>query len=83
VTVWFHQPVGVTDLSGGSEAVERRFAQIAGLKLKLLVRYPGSACGWQNHLWPGRTTAFVVELSGPATHAQLSGSLAAVLDLES
>ena len=83
MTVWFHQPVGVIDLSGGSEAVERRFAQIAGMKPKLLVRYPGSACGWQNSRWPGWTTAFVVELSGPATHAQLSGSLAAVLDLES
>lgn len=83
VTVWFHQPVGVVDLSGGSEAVERRFAQIAGMKLKLLTRYPGSAASWQNSVWPGRTTAFVVELSKPATHAQLSGSLAAVLDLES
>lgn len=83
VTVWFHQPVGVVDLSGGSDTVERRFAQIAGMKLDLLVRYPGSACGWQNFMWSGRTTAFVVELSRPATHAQLSGSLAAVLDLES
>lgn len=83
VTVWFHQPVGVVDLSGGSDPIERRFAQIAGMTLRLLVRYPGSACSWQNFLWPGRTTAFVVELSRPATHAQLSGSLAAVLDLES
>ena len=82
VTVWFHQPVGVVDLSGGSNAVERRFAQIAGMKRGLLVRYPGSATSWQNSLWPGRTTAFVVELSKPASPAQLSGSLAAILDLE-
>lgn len=81
VTVWFHQPVGVVDLSGGSVAVERRFARVAHMQLKLLTRYPGSACGWQNALWPGRTTAFVVELSRPATPTQLSGTARAVLDL--
>jgi protein MpaA len=61
VTVWFHQPVGVIDQSGGSVAVERRFAQISGEPLRRLTRYPGSAVSWQNALLPA-STAFVVEL---------------------
>ncbi|OLE35377.1 MAG: hypothetical protein AUG48_10825 [Actinobacteria bacterium 13_1_20CM_3_68_9] len=69
-TVWFHQPLGVVDESGGSIAVERRFARTSGLPMRRLTRYPGSAAGWQNHRLPG-TTAFVVELpprplSGPS-----------------
>jgi protein MpaA len=68
VSVWFHQPVGVVDESGGSVAVERRFAVDLGEPLRQLQRYPGSAVRWQNHTFPG-TTAFVVELPrqvGPA-----------------
>ncbi len=61
ITIWFHQPLEVTDLSGGDPAVERRFAKLTGLPLRRLTRYPGSAAGWQNHRLPG-TTAFVVEL---------------------
>src|SRR4051812_46309937 len=29
ITIWFHQPLGVVDESGGSLAVERRFARLA------------------------------------------------------
>lgn len=66
VTVWFHQPLGVVDESGGSLTLERRFASHVGLATRRLARYPGSAVGWQNHVLPG-TTAFVVELPpGPA-----------------
>jgi protein MpaA len=61
VTIWFHQPLGVVDESGGSIAVERRFAQLAHLPLRRLTRYPGSAASWQNHRLSG-TSAFVVEL---------------------
>jgi protein MpaA len=61
ITIWFHQPLGLVDESGGDPAVERRFAALAGLPLVRLPRYPGSASGWQNHRLP-RTTAFVVEL---------------------
>jgi len=61
ITIWFHQPLGLVDESGGSVAVERRFARLARLPLRRLVRYPGSAPGWQDHAMPG-TTAFVVEL---------------------
>jgi murein peptide amidase A len=61
VTIWFHQPLGVTDLSGGDPRIERRFAALSGLPARRLTRYPGSAPTWQDHRFPG-TTAFVVEL---------------------
>src|SRR5438874_2353429 len=61
VTIWFHQPLGLVDESGGSLAVERRFARVARLPLRRLTRYPGSAASWQDARLP-RTTAFVVEL---------------------
>ena len=61
VTIWFHQPESVTDISGGNIRIERRFATLSGLPLRRLPRYPGSATGWQDHRLPG-TTAFVVEL---------------------
>jgi murein peptide amidase A len=63
MTVWFHQPLAVTDESGGDIAIERRFAVISGLPLRRLPRYPGSASTWENHRLPG-STAFVVELPG-------------------
>jgi protein MpaA len=61
VTIWFHQPLAVVDESGGSLALERRFATLAKLPLRRLTRYPGSAAGWQNHALPG-STGMVVEL---------------------
>src|SRR4051794_1124928 len=67
MTIWFHQPLGAVDESGGSLAVEQRFARLAGLPLRRLTRYPGSAASWQDHRFRG-TSAFVVELpAGPAT----------------
>ncbi|HVS28614.1 MAG TPA: DUF2817 domain-containing protein [Solirubrobacteraceae bacterium] len=61
ITIWFHQPLGVVDKSGGDVRVERRFARLTHLPLRRLTRYPGSAAGWQNHRVKG-STAFVVEL---------------------
>jgi protein MpaA len=61
LTIWFHQPLAVTDESGGDLRVERRFAARSGLPLRRLARYPGSATTWQDHRFRG-TTAFVVEL---------------------
>jgi murein peptide amidase A len=61
ITIFFHQPLGVVDESGGDPRVERRFAQLSGLPVRRLTRYPGSAAGWQDHLLAG-STAFVVEL---------------------
>jgi murein peptide amidase A len=75
VTIWFHQPIGVVDESGGDPAVERRFATMAGMPLVRLPRYPGGVTNWQNANFPG-TTAFVVELPpGPIT-ALRAGELA-------
>src|SRR5436190_11641551 len=61
ITIWFHQPLGLVDESGGSIAIERRFSRLTGLPLHRLFRYPGSAAGWQDHRLP-HTTAFVAEL---------------------
>jgi murein peptide amidase A len=61
ITIFFHQPLGLVDESGGDPRFERRFAQLSGLPLRRLTRYPGSAVGWQNHRLP-TTTAFAVEL---------------------
>lgn len=71
VTIWFHQPLGVVDESGGSLDVERRFAERVGLPLRRLTRYRGSAATWQNHRFPN-ATAFVVELPpGALTSTQI------------
>lgn len=70
ISVWFHQPLGLVDESGGSIAIERRYARLIDLPLKRLLRYHGSATGWQNHNLP-TTTAFVVELpAGRLPHAE-------------
>ena len=70
ITIWFHQPLRLVDESGGSLAVERRYARAVGLPLRRLSRYHGSASSWQNTRLRG-TTAFVVELpAGPTTPAE-------------
>jgi protein MpaA len=61
VTIWFHQPLGVVDRSGGDVRLQRRYARLVGLPLVQLGRFHGTATSWQNHTFPG-TTAFVVEL---------------------
>ena len=61
LSIWFHQPQGLIDLSGGNARIERRFADLSRLPLRQLTRYPGSAPTWQNHTFPD-STAFVVEL---------------------
>jgi murein peptide amidase A len=79
ISIWFHQPLGLVDLSGGDPAIERRFARLTGLPARRLIRYPGSAVGWENWRLPG-TTAFVVELPpGPVTTPATSRYAAAVL----
>ncbi|MDQ6834939.1 MAG: DUF2817 domain-containing protein [Actinomycetota bacterium] len=78
ISIWFHQPLGLVDLSGGNAAVERRFAQLTGLATMRLTRYPGSAVGWENWRLPG-TTAFVVELpAGPLAPLRAARLAAAV-----
>lgn len=81
ISIWFHQPLGVVDLSGGHRAVERDFAHLVGLPAQRLIRYPGGAVGWENRTLPG-TTAFVVELlPGPMSRATTARYAAAVLRL--
>ena len=60
VSVWYHQPYGLVDDSGGDPAVAAAYADSVGLPFKRLDRYPGSVTSWQNADHPG-TTAFVVE----------------------
>lgn len=61
VSVWFHQHLNLVWASGGSAAVEHRFAKASGLPYRRLPPLAGSAIDWQNHRLPG-TTAFAAEL---------------------
>jgi protein MpaA len=78
VTIWFHQPLGLVDESGGDVSVERRYARLAHLPLRRLPRYPGSAAGWQDHRLAG-TTAFVVELPAGSLSRGRARQLAAAV----
>ncbi len=61
LSIWFHQPYGLVDESGGNTAIEARFAGLVGLPLVRLPRFPGGVTSWENDVLPG-STAFVVEL---------------------
>lgn len=63
VTIWYHQAMALVDRSGGRRAVQRRYAEMAGLPLRRLDPLPGTATRWQNHRFDN-STAFVVELPG-------------------
>lgn len=65
VSIWFHQHSGLVDASTGSTSLERRFASVAGLPLRPLLRYGGSAVTWESARFPG-TSPFVVELPAGA-----------------
>jgi protein MpaA len=81
VSIWYHQHLDVVDESGGSVAIEQRYAQLVGMQLVRLTRYPGSVTGWENHLLP-HSTAFVVELpAGRLAPAAVARHARAVLAL--
>ena len=81
ITIWFHQPLALVDLSGGAARIERRYARLTHLPVARLTRYPGSAVSWGNAALPG-TTAFVVELPpGPLGGRALARYTSAVLTL--
>lgn len=82
VTIWFHQPFGLVDRSGGTPAIERRYAELVGLPLVRLRRYPGSASSWQNHAQPS-SSAFVVELPAVAPGDLIRRAARAVTTLAS
>jgi beta-N-acetylhexosaminidase len=62
VSVWLHQPYGIVVPSDGADrGLLRTYARTAGLPIRRLPRYRGTATGWQNaELRNGG--AFVVEL---------------------
>ena len=79
VSIWFHQPLSVIDLSGGDPAVEQRYAGLVGLPTHQLARYPGSVTTWEDQSFPG-STAFVAELpagslSAPAAQRYADAAL--------
>ncbi len=80
ITIWFHQPFGLVDRSGGDSAIERRYAQLVRLPLVGLRRYPGSASTWQNQTMP-RSTAFVVELPASVPGTLVGRAARSVLTL--
>jgi protein MpaA len=82
LTIWFHQPFGLVDRSGGDPLVERRYSQLVGLPLARLSRPPGSASSWQNRTLPA-STAFVVELPPVASGELIGRAASAVLTLAS
>jgi protein MpaA len=62
VTVWLHQPYGITvPTAGVDRRLVARFARIAGLPVRGLPAYRGTAAGWQNARL-GNGGAFVAEL---------------------
>src|SRR5262249_14722723 len=61
LSICSHPPPDAVAQSGGTPAIERRFAALVGLPLGQLAHEPGSVVGWENHRLPG-TPAFVVEL---------------------
>jgi protein MpaA len=79
VSIWFHQHANLVDDSSGNQALERRFAAIAGLPLRPLTRYGGSAVTWESARFPG-TSPFVVELpAGTPSPASVRRYVRAVL----
>jgi protein MpaA len=62
LSIWYHQHARLVDDSGGSRAVERRYARLVGLPFRHYGNFPGSITSWQDHAFP-QSTAFVVELA--------------------
>ena len=81
VTIWYHQHLNLVDESGGEVSVERRYAQLVGLRSKRLAPLPGTATRWENERIRG-STAFVVELPAgrlsPAAVARYARAIRAI-----
>jgi protein MpaA len=61
VSIWYHQHMNLVDESGGDVSIERRYAQLVGLRAERLAPLPGTVTRWENAR-VRRSTAFVVEL---------------------
>jgi len=81
-SIWYHQHASlVDDSSGGSLAIESRYARLVGLPLRRYGVFPGSITSWQDATYP-HDTAFVVELGpGPLPASAIVRHVAAVLAL--
>jgi protein MpaA len=82
VTIWYHQHANLVDYSsGGSRALERRYATLTGMRLINYGVHPGSITTWQDSTFRG-DTAFVVELPpGALPRAAVARHVAAVTAL--
>jgi len=82
VSVWYHEHASlVDDSSGGSLAIERRYARLVGLPLRSYGVFPGSITGWQDAAYP-HDTGFMVELpAGSLPASSVARHVAAVLAL--
>lgn len=78
VGIWFHQPLGVIDISQGPGGIEHYLASTLQVPERVLQDYPGSAIGYEDRLWPD--TAFAFELpAGHVTSARAEHIAAAIL----
>jgi protein MpaA len=82
VSIWYHQHASLVDYSsGGSPAIERRYADAVGLPVRYYGVFPGSITSWQDSTYPA-DTAFVVELpAGALAPSAVARHVAAVLRL--
>jgi protein MpaA len=78
--IWYHQALDVIDDSQGPAVLMRRYATDTAMALRRLPDYPGSATGYEDHLFG--PTGFVVELpGGQLSSGQVRRHVHAVLDL--
>jgi protein MpaA len=82
ISIWYHQHASlVDDSSGGSVAIESRYARAVGLPLRNYGVFPGSITTWQDRTYP-HDTAFVVELPpGPLPPSSITRHVDAILAL--
>lgn len=81
LALWYHQDLAVVDRSGGYPVVERRYAELVGLPLRRLPRFPGSITSWTNVRLGGSSS--VVELpAGPLGRREIGRHARAVVALE-
>jgi protein MpaA len=82
VSIWYHQHAAlVDDSSGGSLAIEGRYARTVGLPLRSYGVFPGSITSWQDARFP-KDTAFVVELpAGQLSPSSIARHVAAIREL--
>ncbi len=77
LAIWLHQPYGLIDDSQGPRWAELQLARALRLPLLRLTDYPGSAIGWDDHVFPA--SAFDVELPGVQLSAAIVRRIAAAI----